>query len=61
MGTMAATVHNPAIKAFYDRLLAKGKLPMVALTACMRKLLTILNAMVRDGVTWKSEIGTVQS
>jgi transposase len=61
MGTMAATVHNPAIKAFYDRLLAKGKLPMVALTACMRKLLTILNAMVRDGVSWNPEMAVVQA
>jgi transposase len=59
MGTMAATVHNPAIKAFYDRLLAKGKLPMVALTACMRKLLTILNAMVRDGVSWNPEMAVI--
>jgi transposase len=60
MGTMAATVHNPAIKAFYERLLANGKLPMVALTACMRKMLTILNAMVRDGVSWNPEMANVQ-
>jgi len=61
MGTMAATVHNPAIKTFYQRLLANGKLPMVALTACMRKLLTILNAMVRDGVSWNPEMAKVQA
>ena len=61
MGTMAATVHNPVIKTFYERLLAKGKLPMVALTACMRKLLTILNAMVRDGVSWNPEMAVVQA
>ena len=61
MGTMAATVHNPAIKTFYQRLLANGKLPMVALTACMRKLLTILNAMVRDGVSWNPEMANVQA
>jgi transposase len=61
MGTMAATVHNPVIKAFYQRLVAQGKKKIVALTACMRKLLTILNAMVRDGVKWNSEIVTVQS
>jgi transposase len=45
----------------YQRLLANGKLPMVALTACMRKLLTILNAMVRDGVSWKPEMANVQA
>jgi transposase len=61
MGTIAATIHNPAIKAFYQRLVTQGKKKIIALTASMRKLLTILNAMVRDGVTWKSEIGTVQS
>jgi transposase len=59
MGTMAATRSNPPIKAFYDRLLAKGKKKIVALTACMRKLLTILNAMVRDGVTWNPEMANV--
>ena len=61
MGTMAATIHNPAIKAFYQRLVAQGKKKIVALTACMRKLLTILNAMVRDGAKWNSKIGIVQS
>jgi transposase len=60
MGTMAATRSNPVIKAFYQHLLAKGKLPMVALTACMRKMLTILNAMVRDGVSWNPEMANVQ-
>jgi transposase len=60
MGTLAATAHNPPIKTFYDRLLAQGKKKMVALTACMRKLLTILNAVVRDGVTWNPEIVAVQ-
>lgn len=60
MGTMAATRSNPAIKAFYEKLLANGKLPMVALTACMRKMLTILNAMVRDGVSWNPEMANVQ-
>jgi transposase len=61
MGTLAATTCNPAIKRFYDRLLAQGKKKMVALTACMRKMLTILNAMVRDGVMWNPELGAVQS
>lgn len=54
MATLVATQHNPVIKAFYQRLLANGKLKKVALTACMRKLLTILNAMMRDQKHWKS-------
>ena len=45
---------NPLIKAFYDRLRATGKPAKVALTASMRKLLTILNAIVRDGVPWNA-------
>ena len=52
MGTLAAIRHNAVIKEFYQRLLAKGKLKKVAITACMRKLLTILNAMVRDKAAW---------
>lgn len=48
MATLVATKYNPVIKQFYERLLAAGKLKKVALVACMRKLLTILNAMVRD-------------
>jgi transposase len=52
MGTLAAITHNPVIKEFYQRLLAKGKLKKVAIIACMRKLLTILNAMVRDNEAW---------
>lgn len=52
---MAATVamrHNPVIRRFYERLLAAGKPKKVAIVACMRKLLTILNAMLRDATTW---------
>lgn len=52
MGTIAATRFNAAIKAFYERLLAAGKPKKVALTACMRKLLTILNSMLRHGTRW---------
>lgn len=48
MGTLSAIRYNPAIKAFHDHLRAKGKPAKVAIVACMRKLLTILNAMVRD-------------
>jgi transposase len=52
MATLTATVRNPVIRAYYERLLAAGKLPKVALVACMRKLLTTLNAMVRDSSHW---------
>jgi transposase len=54
MAALVATQHNPVIKAFYERLLAAGKPKKVALVACMRKLLTILNAMLRDGKMWKA-------
>jgi transposase len=53
MSTLVATRYNPVIKAFYARLLAAGKLKNVALTACMHKLLTIMNAMVRDMPPWQ--------
>lgn len=52
MPTMCAIRHNPAIRDFYQRLRQAGKLKMVALTACMRKLLTILNAILRDKRPW---------
>ena len=48
MSTLVATRHNPLIRTQYQQLLKRGKLKKVALTACMRKFLTILNAMVRD-------------
>lgn len=51
---------NPQIKAFYDRLLAAGKPKKVALIACARKLLTIVNAMVRDQVPWRTPTLAVQ-
>lgn len=53
MATLAAARFNPVIKAFYDRLLNRGKVKKVALVACMRKLLTILNAMLRSSEPWK--------
>ena len=56
MATLVATRHNPVIRDFYQRLLAKGKLKLVALTACMRKLLVILNAMIRDNKLWKDPV-----
>ena len=52
MAALVATQHNPVIRAFYTRLLAEGKPKKVALVACMRKLLTILNAMLRDSKSW---------
>jgi transposase len=53
MATLVATQHNPVIRAFYDRLLERGKPKMVALVACMRKLLVIINAMIRDDKLWE--------
>jgi transposase len=52
MSTLAAVRHNPALKAFYERLRAVGKAPKVALTAGMCKLLTILNAMLKHQTPW---------
>lgn len=52
MGTLAATRHNPIIRQFYQRLLDAGKAKKVALVACMRKLLTILNSMVKYNTKW---------
>jgi transposase len=55
MATLTAARYNPAIKAFYQRLLGAGKLPKVALVACMRKLLTTLNAMVKNNKCWEPD------
>ena len=52
MGALVASRHNPAIRDFYQRLLAAGKPKKVALVACMRKLLVILNAMLKHGSAW---------
>ena len=52
MATMTAVQHNPVIKKKYQQLLNAGKQKKVALTACMRKLLVILNAMIRDNQSW---------
>jgi transposase len=56
MSTLVATRHNPVIREFYERLLAAGKATKVALTACMRKLLTILNAMVKNQQRWQLRV-----
>jgi transposase len=52
MGTLVAVRHNPVIRPFYERLLAAGKPTKVALTACMHKLLTVLNAILRRREPW---------
>ena len=54
MAALVAVRFNPVIKAFYERLLNKGKLKKVALTACMHKLLIVLNAMMKDHQTWQA-------
>lgn len=53
MPTLVAVRHNPVLRAFYTRLLAAGKAKKVALTACMRKLLTILNALIKHHTRWE--------
>ena len=52
MATLSAIQRNPVIKAFYQRLVAKGKNKKVAVVACMRKMIVLLNAMVRDQTYW---------
>jgi transposase len=54
MAALVATQKNPVIQAFYKRLLARGKAKKVALVACMRKLLSILNTMVRNNEPWRT-------
>ncbi len=56
MGTLSATKHNPIIRMFYQRLISAGKPFKLALTACMRKLLTILNSMVKATTRWEPVI-----
>lgn len=56
MAALSAKKHNPFIRTFYARLIQHGKEKKVALTACMRKLLVILNAMVRTNQPWRSQI-----
>ncbi len=53
MAMLSAIQHNPMMKSFYQKLVAKSKHKKVALTACMRKMITILNAMVRDDKEWQ--------
>ena len=55
MATLVAVRFNPMIKAFYERLFSKGKLKKVALTACMHKLLILLNAMMKKNQSWQPQ------
>lgn len=59
MAALVASRHNPLIKAFYQKLLAKGKPKKVALVACMRKLVVILNAMVKNDQCWQDNYSKV--
>ena len=54
MATLSAIRHNPTIKAFYKHLKAKGKESKVAIVACMRKLITILNLLIKNDELWKN-------
>jgi len=56
MACLSAIRFNPIIRAMFQRLTKKGKLFKVAITACMRKLLTIMNAMIRDHADWRSPV-----
>ena len=55
MAALVASRRNPTIRTFYQRLLASGKPPKVALTACMRKLVVVLNAIARTGKCWEAD------
>ena len=57
MATLTAVRHNPVIHAFYEHLRQVGKVLKVALTACMRKVLSILNAMVKSNLPWQVDYG----
>lgn len=59
MATLSAVQHNPVLKAFYQRLVAAGKLKKVALVACMRKLMCILNSMLREGKRWDEKMAQI--
>jgi transposase len=61
MGTLVGVQHNPVLRRFYERLVAAGKPKKVALTACMHKLLVILNAMLRQGVPWRPPVPAAAS
>jgi transposase len=60
MAALVGSRYNPALRTFYQRLLSHGKPPKVALTACMRKLLIILNAMLKHRTPWTTSIYSAQ-
>ena len=57
MAAQVAAMHNPVLQAFKQRLRVAGKKPKVVIVAVMRKMLTILNAMLRDGREWEAAGG----
>lgn len=59
MAALSACRYNPAIQAFYERLIASGKTKKVALVACMRKMIVILNAMVKQKAAWESRVNSL--
>ena len=56
MAALSACRYNPALKTFHNRLAAAGKKPEVILVAVMRKMITTLNAMLRDGAGWQPQL-----
>jgi len=56
MAALSASRSNPVIKDFYLRLIQAGKPHKVAITACMRKMLVILNSMIKNMTTWKQPV-----
>jgi transposase len=61
MAAVSASRANPVIREFYQRLVAAGKKAKVALTACMRRLLCILNTMIKNGTRWRQEEATARA
>jgi transposase len=61
MATLCAVRFNSTIKVYYERLRAKGKPKKVALGACMRKLLTLLGAMLRNRTPWQPQAAVISS
>jgi transposase len=61
MAALVAIRFNPPIKAFYERLIQKGKLKKVAIIACMHKLLIVLNAMMKNNQAWQHEVSPKDS
>lgn len=59
MAAVSAIRCNPVIKPFYRKLIDAGKAPKLAITACMRKLLTILNCMMRTQTSWNPDLASI--